>query len=60
MKGTMKTLQTNLETACELLGFVWRSKTWWLTPVIVALVMLSAVVIFLEASALAPFIYVLF
>lgn len=49
-----------LGTAMELLAFVWRGKAWWLTPLVVVLVLLTAVVVFLEASAIAPFIYALF
>lgn len=52
--------RTNLSTARELLGFVWQSRNWWLTPIIVLLLLMSLLVVFLESSAIAPFIYVLF
>jgi hypothetical protein len=55
-----KNLKVDVTTARELLAFVWHGKTWWLTPVVVVLVLLGALVIFLESSALAPFIYTLF
>jgi hypothetical protein len=55
-----RAMGTNLSTTRELIAFVWRGKTWWLTPMIVVLLLLTGVVIFLEASAIAPFIYALF
>jgi Family of unknown function (DUF5989) len=54
------TTRTNVSTSRELLSFIWNGKTWWLTPVVVVLIMLSFLVVFLETSALAPFIYALF
>jgi uncharacterized protein DUF5989 len=55
-----KSAHTNLSTSRELLSFIWNGKNWWLTPVVVILIMLSFLVVFLETSALAPFIYALF
>ncbi len=52
--------RTNLSTSRELISFIWNGKTWWLTPIVVILIMLSFLVVFLETSALAPFIYALF
>lgn len=52
--------RTNMSTSRELLSFIWNGKNWWLTPVVVVLIMLSFLVVFLETSALAPFIYALF
>ena len=60
MKGKSHGITTNIASLTELLKFVWHGKTWWLTPLIVVLAALSAVVVFLEASAIAPFIYALF
>jgi uncharacterized protein DUF5989 len=54
------TTRTNVSTSRELLSFIWNGKTWWLAPVVVVLIMLSFLVVFLETSALAPFIYALF
>lgn len=54
------TTRTNMSTSRELLSFIWNGKNWWLTPVVVVLIMLSFLVVFLETSALAPFIYALF
>ncbi|MBT5311798.1 MAG: hypothetical protein HOH62_11960 [Verrucomicrobia bacterium] len=41
----------------ECLSFAWREKKWWLIPLIVALVLLAALILFSTSSALAPFMY---
>ena len=46
--------------AGELLMFFWQHKWLWLTPMIVALLCVGALVIFAQSSAIAPFIYTLF
>jgi hypothetical protein len=35
-------------------------KKWWITPIVLFLVTLGAVLVFAKGSALAPFIYSLF
>ncbi len=35
-------------------------KKWWLLPIVFFLVLLGALIVFTEGSALAPFIYALF
>ncbi len=42
----------------ECLGFAWENKIWWIVPLVLVLLLLSALV-FLTQSA-APFIYTLF
>ncbi len=44
----------------EFLSFLKIRKKWWLTPIVVFLVLLGALIILGESSALAPFIYTLF
>jgi hypothetical protein len=44
----------------EFALFLKHDRTWWLAPVLVALVGLSAFIIFVQGSALAPFIYSIF
>jgi uncharacterized protein DUF5989 len=39
--------------------FLWRSKKWWLVPIVVVLLMLG-VLMFAGGTAVAPFIYTLF
>jgi len=60
MSETKSDLRARLATARELLAFVWHGKTWWLTPIILMLLLLSVLVVLLETSVIAPFIYVLF
>ena len=40
--------------------FLKQRKKWWLTPIILTLVLLGALIVFSQGSALAPFIYTLF
>jgi hypothetical protein len=49
-----------LETGGELLKFFARNKTWWLTPMILLLLIFGVLVVFAQTSAIAPFIYTLF
>jgi hypothetical protein len=40
--------------------FLKEDRTWWLAPIMIVLVCLGAFIIFVQGSALAPFIYALF
>jgi hypothetical protein len=44
----------------EFWVFLKEEKKWWLGPLVVVLLALSAVIIFAEGSAIAPFIYSIF
>jgi hypothetical protein len=44
----------------ELWDFLKVRKKWWLTPIIIFLVLLGALIILSEGSAIAPLIYTLF
>ena len=44
----------------EFLAFLKVRKKWWLTPIVVVLVLLGFLIVFSQGSALAPFIYPLF
>ena len=44
----------------EFFEFLRSRKKWWLTPIVIVLILLGALIIFTEGSALAPFIYALF
>lgn len=44
----------------EFFEFLAHQKKWWLTPIVVMLLLIGALVIFTESSAVAPFIYALF
>ncbi len=41
-------------------GFLRSRKKWWLTPIVVFLVLLGLLIVLSEGSAVAPFIYALF
>jgi hypothetical protein len=49
-----------LRIAAELWEFLRVRKKMWLLPIVVFLVLIGALLIFTESSALAPFIYALF
>ena len=46
------------------LGLVWgflnTRKKWWLTPIVVTMILLGMLILLSESSAVAPFIYALF
>ncbi len=44
----------------EFMQFLISHKKWWLIPIAVFLVLLGALIVLAEGSALAPFIYTLF
>ena len=44
----------------ELWAFMKVRKKWWLLPIIMIMLLLSALIIFAQGSALAPFIYAIF
>ena len=49
-----------LGTAGELLSFFWRRKMWWMTPLVVIILVLGVLVIFGQSSAISAFIYTIF
>ena len=44
----------------ELWDFLKVRKAWWLTPIIIMLVIVGMLIIFGQSSSLSPFIYALF
>ena len=44
----------------EFWTFLKERKKWWLLPIVIFLLLLGALIVFTEGSALAPFIYTLF
>jgi len=51
---------SKLSIVAEFWDFLKVRKKWWLTPIVLFLVLLGALIIFTEGSAVAPFIYTLF
>ena len=56
----VESLASRMGIAGDLLQFFWQHKWWWLTPMILVLLLFGALVIFAQSSAIAPFIYTLF
>ncbi|MCL5958838.1 MAG: DUF5989 family protein [Chloroflexi bacterium] len=44
----------------ELLAFLWQRKLWWLIPMVLVLLLFGLLLVFAQASSIAPFIYPLF
>jgi len=44
----------------EFWSFLKVRKKWWLTPIVIVMVLLGALIFFTQGSAVAPFIYTLF
>ncbi len=49
-----------LELIKELWGFLKKRKKFWLAPIIMILLLLGALLVLTQGSAVAPFIYTLF
>jgi len=49
-----------LELLKDLWGFMKARKKFWLAPIIIILLLLGALVVLSQGSAVAPFIYTLF
>jgi len=58
--GFFQSIKDRLAIFGEFWYFLKTSKRWWLSPIIIFLILLSLLIIFTESSALAPFIYSLF
>lgn len=44
----------------EFWDFLKVRKKWWLTPIVVIMILLGALIVFSQGSAISPFIYTLF
>lgn len=51
---------SKINTISEIWQFLKTRKKWWLTPVLLFLLVLGALIVLTEGSVLAPFIYTLF
>ena len=49
-----------LELLIDLWGFMREHKKFWLAPIVIILLLLGALIVLTEGSALAPFIYTIF
>ncbi|MEE9543031.1 MAG: DUF5989 family protein [Thermodesulfobacteriota bacterium] len=51
---------SKISILAEFWDFMKVRKKWWLMPIILALVLIGALIVLTEGSAIAPFIYTLF
>jgi hypothetical protein len=58
--GTKGQGMSRLAIIREFWTFLRERKKFWLLPIIVMLLLLGALIVFTESSALSPFIYILF
>ncbi len=49
-----------LDLLVDLWGFMRKRKKYWLAPIIILMVLLGALIVLGQGSALAPFIYTIF
>ncbi len=49
-----------IELMIDLWAFLKERKKYWLLPIILVLLLLGALIVFTQGSAIAPFIYTLF
>ena len=49
-----------LDLLSDLWAFMRERKKFWLAPIIIVLLLLGALIVFAQGSAMAPFIYTLF
>ena len=58
--GIFRTTGQRFSTAGQLFSFFWDNKRWWLTPILITLVVFAVLLILAQSSAIAPFIYSFF
>ncbi len=49
-----------LRTSRDLVAFFWRRKIWWMTPMVIIILIFGVLVILGQSSAIGAFIYALF
>ncbi|MCK4994458.1 MAG: hypothetical protein KAS13_05350 [Candidatus Omnitrophica bacterium] len=56
-----KNLKGRLKIVQELFTFLWENKIWWMSPIIIVLLLVGILIIFtVNNPAAVPFIYTLF
>ena len=60
MAGSTGGIADRLGIFKELWAFMKVRKKWWLGPIVLTMLLLSALIVLTEGSAVAPFIYALF
>ncbi len=56
-----KNLNNRLKIVRELFQFLWENKIWWMSPIIIVLLLIGILILFtVNNPAAVPFIYTLF
>jgi hypothetical protein len=58
--GMAKKKSKNKNLLVELWAFLKVRKVWWLTPIIIMLLLVAILIIFGQSTAVSPFVYALF
>jgi len=56
----LKRIGSRFGVVGEMFSFLWKRKLWWLMPMVFILVVFGLLMVFAQASGIAPFIYTLF
>ena len=56
MGSPRRRLSRRLSVLGELLTFMWHNKLWWMIPIILVLLLLTAMIVF-TGSVAVPFLY---
>ena len=59
-EGVMGRFRTVGRLTKELLQFMKEDKIWWMSPILVLLILVGSLLIVVQGSALAPLIYAMF
>jgi hypothetical protein len=60
MKNALNGALSRLGVVGEVFRFLWKRRLWWLMPMILILVLFGLLLVFAQATGIAPFIYTLF
>jgi len=58
--GGFQSLAAKAGIVGELLVYLWERKLWWLIPMVTIILIFGLLMIFIQGSPIAPFIYTLF
>ncbi|MDY6789407.1 MAG: DUF5989 family protein [Candidatus Nanohaloarchaea archaeon] len=59
IRETFSSLKERLGIIGEFLGFLWARKLYWMIPIFLMLIVIGALILFAQSSALSPFVYTL-
>ena len=60
MRSYIQRVIARLGIIGELLAFFWERKLWWMSPMVLVLMLFGVLIVFTQGTALAPFVYTLF